>query len=272
MNNLPDNNWLTKAYCTRFSGILIVDGKYVNVKGYEQKIPFIYGLDYLTHDAVVGLLAPSENEEAFLKFFRLVKTVGYPLRVAVTDDRSSLVPALQYHFPRAVHQLCHNHYVENIRTHLNVRTLPDHRQFFNALLSRIFLPRMSPTVRNLRLREILMKYAQRNVVRQYVIVDIVKRRKELFNYQRIPNCPTTNLIELFNSHLEARLKSVKGFQSFLSAGRFLNAYLLRRRTKPFTDCSKKFNHLNGKCSFQMTLKKQASLPEILKKYALETER
>lgn len=273
MDALPENNWLTKEYCTRFSGILIVDGKYVKVKGYEHKMPFIYGLDYLTHDAVVCLLAPSENEEAFMRFFRYVKTVGYPLRVAVTDDRSSLVPALSYHFPRAKHQLCHNHFVENIRTQLNIRTQPAHRLFFEALLSRIFIPRMSPHIRNLRLREVMMRHAQRDMVRQYILLDIFKRKTELFNYTNIPNCPKdTNLIELFNSHLEARLKSVKGFQSFESAARWLNAYVLRRRTKPFTDCSKKFKHLNGKCSLQMTLKKQASLPEILTKYALETER
>lgn len=270
MNLLPENNWFTKEYCSRFSGILIVDGKYVKVKGYEQKIPFIYGLDYLTHDAVVCLLAPSENEEAFMKFFRYVKTVGYPLKVAVTDDRSSLVPALNYIFPKAKHQLCHNHFVENIRTQLTVRTQPVHRLFFGALLSRIFIPRMSPHILNLRLREVMMKYAQRDVVRQYILLDIFKRKTQLFNYTDIPNCPKdTNLIELFNSHLEARLKSVKGFQSFESAARWLNAYVLRRRTKSFTDCSQKFKHLNGKCSLEMTLKKQASLPEILAKYALE---
>lgn len=31
-NSLPDNTWLTAKYCNRFSGILIVDGKYVKVK------------------------------------------------------------------------------------------------------------------------------------------------------------------------------------------------------------------------------------------------
>ncbi|EKD42905.1 MAG: hypothetical protein ACD_72C00535G0001 [uncultured bacterium] len=67
MDDLPDSNWLTVNYCNRFCGILVMDGKYVKVKGYKQKIPFIYGIDYLTHDIVIGLLAPSENEEAFLK-------------------------------------------------------------------------------------------------------------------------------------------------------------------------------------------------------------
>ena len=47
-----------------------------------------------------------------------------------------------------------------------------------------------------------------------------------------------------------------------SAQRWLNAWMLRRRTKPFTDCDRQFKHLNGKCSMEMTIKKQAQWPEI----------
>ena len=59
MDSLPENTWLSANYCNRWSGRLVVDGKYVKVKGYDQKIPFIYGIDYLTHDIPVGLLAPT---------------------------------------------------------------------------------------------------------------------------------------------------------------------------------------------------------------------
>jgi len=69
MNSLPDNTWLTLKYCNRFCGILVVDGKFVKVRGYQKKIPFIYGIDYLTHDIPVGILIPSESTEAFKKVF-----------------------------------------------------------------------------------------------------------------------------------------------------------------------------------------------------------
>ena len=86
--------------------------------------------------------------------------------------------------------------------------------------------------------------------------------------KKIPNCPNdTNLIELFNSHLNARLKSIKGFKSFESANRWLNAYLIRRRTRPFTSCEGKFAKLNHKCSLEMTIKKQAKWPDICGKSA-----
>lgn len=52
LKQLPDNTKLSKELCDpkRFCGILIIDGKYVAVKGFNAKIPFVYGIDYLTHD------------------------------------------------------------------------------------------------------------------------------------------------------------------------------------------------------------------------------
>jgi hypothetical protein len=67
MNQLPDNTYLSATYCDRWSGILNVDGKHVKVKGYPKKIPFVYCLDFLTHDIPAGILVPSESYQAFLK-------------------------------------------------------------------------------------------------------------------------------------------------------------------------------------------------------------
>src|SRR3989338_3682961 len=273
MNNLPDNNWITLKYCNRFSGILVVDGKYVKVKGYTKKIQFIYGIDYLTHDMVVCLLAPSENEEAFLKMFRILKTFSYSLQVVVCDDRSSLYPALKYHYPKAKVQLCQNHYVENIRTLLHIRTDTTHQHFFNSLSKHIFENYSDEEHLKDALQYVFQKHAQQSIVRRNILEDIYKRRVQLFQYKTISHCPKdTNLIELFNSHINSRIKSTKGFQSFKSAYRWLNAYALRRRTLKFTDCEKPFKHLNGKISVQMTLKKQTDLSVILSNSALKTER
>ncbi len=74
MNQLPENTYLSATYCDRWSGILNVDGKFVRVKGYEKKIPFIYSMDFLTHDLPVGVLVPSESYQAFLKAIPFVKS------------------------------------------------------------------------------------------------------------------------------------------------------------------------------------------------------
>lgn len=271
MNALPDNTWFTHEHCNRFCGILVIDGKYVKVRGYKQKIPFIYCIDYLTHDIPAGVLASSENAEAFKKLFRLLKTCNYPLQIVVCDDViSSLSPALLYYYPKAKIQLCHNHYIENIRKQLCVRTQPDHRKFFRLLCKEIIDKQQNKRQRNTALRNLFTKRAEKNIRRQYILADIHKRQNYLFNYRTIRNCPnTTNLAELYNSHLNPRLSGIKGFKSFQNAERFLNAWMLRRRTKPLTDCSEKFKHLNGKCSLEMSIKKQTSLSEIIHKNQLK---
>lgn len=263
MNELPENTWITKNYCSRFCGILIVDGKYVKVKGYKQKIPFIYGIDYLTHDIPVGILAPSENEESFLKLFRLLKTCNYPLRVVICDDRFPMVTALKYYYPKAKVQLCNNHYVENIRQHLHTRIDTKHQRFFNYIYNHIFQNYRDLKKLNQDLHYLLKRQAKFDTLRQAILIDIYKRRQQLFEYVNIKDCPKdTNLIELYNSHLQARLKSIKGFKSFTSAERWLNAYLVRRRTKPLTDCDTKFKYLNGKCSLERSLKRRGDWPVI----------
>ena len=87
-----------------------MDGKYVKVKGFETKIPFIYGIDYLTHDIPHGDLFRAEDEISFSEFFSKLEDIGYTPSVVVADDRGGLKTALNKVFPYARLQLCHNHY------------------------------------------------------------------------------------------------------------------------------------------------------------------
>jgi hypothetical protein len=57
---------------------------------------------------------------------------------------------------------------------------------------------------------------------------------------------TTNLIEGYHStHLEIRLSGVRGFELEETAEVYINALVLFRRFKKFTDCKGRFKHLNG---------------------------
>ncbi|KKU27256.1 MAG: hypothetical protein UX39_C0002G0035 [Candidatus Magasanikbacteria bacterium GW2011_GWA2_46_17] len=241
-----------------------MDGKYIKVRGYKQKIPFIYGVDYETHDILFGIVAPAEDETSFLIFFKTLKELNYPLRVVVADDRTSLPLALKQVFPEVPLQLCLNHYLENIRNLLHIRTDETHRHFFNSLKKHIFGEYEHDETLNKALHHVWDERGENMPIRQAILLQIHKRRKELFVYKTISNCPdNTNLIELFNSHFNARLKSLKGFKTKEHTKLWLNGLLIRRRTKPFTDCRLKFKHLNGKCSLEVSIKKQAPWPEIL---------
>ena len=114
------------------------------------------------------------------------------------------------------------------------------------------------------------KYAGNNWLLNNILADIELRRNDLFAYRHFDSCPNnTNLIELYNSHLNGRLKTIKGFQNLTSARRWLNAWLIRRRTKTLTDCEDKFKHLNRHCSLEFTIKKQAAWPEQLTKLGIK---
>ena|GEM_PF-4807773 len=106
------------------------------------------------------------------------------------------------------------------------------------------------------------------------LTDIAKKKELLFGYIEVLNKTdfklediprTTNLIELYNSHIQSRLKSIKGFKSFKTANIWLNGYFLRRRTKHYTDCSHKFKHINNKCSTQLSAKDKSTLNSLKQK-------
>jgi len=262
MKKLPDNIWLTTNYCNRWSGRLNIDGKFVKVRGYKKKIPFIYCIDFLTHDIPIGLLAPSENYQAFYKIFSILRSVRYPLQVVICDEAPAVKAALEHTYPKSKIQLCHNHYLENIRKYLNIRTEEKYQRFFYSL-NNSFSEDLSWEERETLLYEIYLKFGKDELVED-IMADIVRRKDELFTFDHILKCPrTNNLIEAYNSHLNARLKSIKGFKSFQTADLWLNAWMVRRRTKSFTDCQKPFKHLNGKCSLEKSLKKGTDFPEIL---------
>lgn len=261
---LPDNLALTTQYCKYTTGILIIDGKYVKVRGYTKKIPFIYLIDYHTHDILFGVLSSAEDEKTFLKIFQTLKQINDPLQVVVADDRSSLPLALKKIFPEVPLQLCLNHYLENIRITLHVRTEEIHRPFFNALQHGIFDGYEDDKKLNEIIVDLFKKYAEHFPVRQQILMEINRRRKRLFAYKTIIDCPdNTNLIELFNSHFNPRMKLLKGFKTKEHALLWLNGLIMRRRTQPFTDCDLKFKHLNGKRSLEMSIKKQAQWPDML---------
>ena len=234
-----------------------MDGKYIAVKGYDQKIPFIYGIDYLTHDIPLGNLFAAEDEMSFVSFLVKLKSLGYWLRAVVADDRQGLKSALLRVFPRARLQLCHTHYLENLRQRLYIRTEVRYRNFFYAL-KRIFRKARSEEQ---VLQELRFIDARNDPMLLNILQEVKNRVADLFAFRQTQGCPnSTNLIESYNSHIHGRLKTIKGFQSFVSAKTWLNASLIRRRTKPLTDCQGQFRQLNGFASLQMTIKDLKDYP------------
>ena len=253
LSDLPHCADLSRGNDKHYCGILLLDGKYTHVKGYNDKIPVIYGLDYLTHDIVHFVLSRGENYQTSMSFFQSLRLLGYPLKALVCDDNQNFQLACRNTYPKAVIQICHNHYKENIRRQLFIRSDPTYRSFM-VEIEKLFSRRMSSVEFFTLARKILLKYGS-DPKCQGVLLDIEKRKDVLLAYMREKHIPrTTNLIECFNSHLEGRLKSIKGFESMPHAKSWFNAYFIRRRLKPFTDCRGQFRKLNGLCSLQIVIK------------------
>jgi transposase-like protein len=264
INSFPHCADLSRGNDRHYCGILLLDGKYTHVKGYNDKIPCIYGIDYLTHDIVHFVLSKGENYSTSLSFFQSLKLLGYPLKALVCDDNQNFQLACRKTYPKAVIQICHNHYKENIRRLLFVRSDPTYRPFMFEI-EQLFSRRMSPVEFFTLARRILLKYGS-DPRCQGVLLDIEKRKEVLLAYTLEKHIPrTTNLIECFNSHLEGRLKSLKGFESMVHAKSWLNAYFIRRRLKPFTDCQGQFRKLNGFCPLQIAIRDNSKFQALKQK-------
>ena len=279
---LPHNNHVTLQYCNpkRFGGFLVVDGKFVAVKGYDKKIPFIYGIDYTTHDIPVCLLAPSENYQALVQFFTKLKNTGYELLALICDDNESIRLAARSVYPKAIVQLCHVHFLENIRRTLKTRSEEIYRPFLADLEEYIFsLECLGQERLEGRIRWRSPRH-QNDPVKIATLQHIFAHARELTGYVKAEawfhtGCPkTTNLIESYNKQLNGRLKTIQGFESFASAQRWLSAWILRRRLTPFTDCRGKFRKLNGTYSLELTRRGGMTIPNFfgLDEKAPEMER
>jgi transposase-like protein len=259
LKNLPHIADITRKYCSRFSGIIEVDGKYIKVKGYERKMPVIYGIDYQTHDIPTYTLSETESYQALLSFFGSLRLLNYPLQAVVCDENTNIYEACRYVYPNAVIQLCQNHYKENIRRSLNL-TINPHYEVCMRAIENLFLFKRSPDDFNRVAKNILNQYKTDNLVIS-IMIDIYKNKLLLNGWREGHNIPTTtNLIESYNSHLQGRLKTIKGFETFHHADCWLNGYFLRRRLKKLTGCEGKFRSLNGYNSLQKSKKPDVDIP------------
>lgn len=261
IKSLPHCFDVTRVYCGHYPGILLVDGKYLRVEPDKRKIPVVYGVDYLTHDIPGYRLCPSENYPSLKRFFASLKLAGYPLIALVCDDNRNIYQACLAVYPKAIIQLCTKHFVSGIYNTLDVRSNPQYGKLVSGI-AEIFHHRRS--LHDIeRLARKLYKTWQGDERAHYVLLELARKLPLLTGYISYPNIPlTTNLIEGLNSHLETRLMGIRKFQSFRTADDWLNAYFLKRRLTPFTDCARKFRRLNGTTSIEHVLNDKTKLEQL----------
>jgi len=259
LQKLPDNNKFTFTHCNRFSQIFVFDGKYFSIKGYDHGYALLWGIDYFRHDIPVFILAPSENYSAWATFFSFFRIINHYPRLVVCDDNANLKLAARNSFPEVKIQTCFNHFKENVRRTLKVRSDTTYKPFMKRLED-VLSEKLNDETMDKRLFALYRDYRY-DPVCVHVLTTIQRYKPELLGYRGFPHAPiTTNIIEGLNSHLEARLFSLRSFQSIAHAKLWFNAYVLKRRFTKFTDCRGKFAYLNGKTGVQMSKKPEIDLP------------
>ena len=255
LKKLPDNNNITKSLCGKFGDIIVPDGKYISVKGYDRKIPFLWGIDYLRHDFPVILFATGESYVAWKRYFHLLREI-HTYNLIVCDDNASLQMAAEYEFPKVKIQLCYNHLKENIRRDLKIRKDNTYKPLMRLIEETLAVKRSESDFDN-RMFYIFKQYRD-DPIALSVITRLVRNKEKLLAFRGFLRAPmTSNIIECFNSHLECRLKALKGFESFDHAELWLNAYVLKRRQTKFKECTGYFRKFNGKRPIDQTLKNES---------------
>lgn len=263
LKKLPNNNQFTFKYCNRFSSVFLFDGKYFKVASEDNDWVLLWGIDYFRHDIPIFTIAPSENYQSWSKYFFYFRLLNRYPELMVCDDNTNLKMAARKNFPSVKIQTCYNHFKENIRRNLKVRSEETYREFMKRIeLILDSKEKHSDETLNKRLWA-LYKDFQVDPVCLDVLTNIEKYKEELLAYRGIPQAPlTTNLIEGLNGHLEARLQALRSFQSVKYARLWFNGYILKRRFTKFTDCRGKFRYLVGKTGVEQTLKNGLILPTI----------
>ena len=156
-------------------------------------------------------------------------------------------------------QTCFNHFKENIRRDLKVRSDDTYKDFMERIED-VLTEKLNDEIMNKRLFALYRDY-KHDVVAVSVLTTIQKYHSELTGYRGVPRAPvTTNLIEGMNSHLESRLQALCSFQTVAYAKLWLNGYMLKRRFTRYTDCRGKFRSLNGKTGVSLTKKPGIDIP------------
>lgn len=133
---LIHSNELTKILKPQnYSGILLIDGKYVpvketvskeNIRGFiprsakrrgktKKGLVAVACIDYLTHDIPIYDVFLSENSFDMRSIFKALKEICYPLKILLCDETmGQIAEVAKEFFPDVIIQFCCTHYSKTI--------------------------------------------------------------------------------------------------------------------------------------------------------------
>lgn len=266
----------------RWSGILLLDGKYLS-----RNMILLLAVDYRTLDIVAWRIAGNESEENYQKLLVDVESCGYIIRALVSDGATGIRALTQKKYipftrkgtrtyPRPgippapmifstsflagiPHQWCVIHAYRECTRYVRKYAKKQEQEAVQKLIPTILYA--ATITKAEKAKKALNTYAyMHESVTAHRIMTILSSYWHLLtahhtvriNRRRIPR--DTNAIENVISYLNTRLKTLRKIKTKDSAEAICNLIILNYRLKPFTDSSNKLK--KNKSPLELSVKKK----------------
>lgn len=254
----------------KWSGILLLDGKYLN-----KRTVLLLAIDYITLDIVAHVIVETETEENYIKLVDIVEEAGYRIKAIISDGEPAILALTQPKKPAFIrkgtrlyprpgilpatpklprlpdipHQWCCVHAERELRSYLAKAarlTAMDEYEFerVQTLISNILFARTLNKAK--KSYQILLEKTAITHSRIYQqIPKMIASRWKLLTVHhgtkigryKLPR--SSNAIENVISYLNIRFKTMRKLRTFSSAIPICNLIVINFRCKPLINTKNK---------------------------------
>ena len=243
----------------KWSGYLVVDGKTIKVRGKRNCLAI--GIDYTADIPLTEYEIGPENKSQYVRFFKNLKELNYPLRGLISDGREDIHSAAKQVYDCFHHQLCLKHFLKSIDRTFGYLTVKRSRLEKDYQLELELRSKLYELIYTKDYYQFLDKYHSIRSKRKYFKSGYCQKmhfkiqnnlHSIIAHYFDPKLCLTNNSAENIIKQLNRRLKLIEGFQSSITAESYLRLLVMYLRFKPYTDARNIYKHRNGKNRLELS--------------------
>ena len=273
MNPVEISDALRLRTSNKWSGILLLDGKYLN-----RRMVLLLAIDYGTLDIVAWLVCEVESEVNYTQLIDLVEGAGYVIYAVVSDGEPSIIGLTQPQklpyfikgsrprlgiiapstkpprLPGIFHQWCVVH-AERELNRFTIKLPQVERKILDEIIHKILFFRTVRQAEKWR-NQLLANTFNQTRIHEQISRMIVTRWKLLMTHhvarvkgRKIPR--STNSIENVISYVNTRLKTMRRIRTKRSAEAICSLIVVNYRSKPLINTKNKLKR--GKSPLELAI-------------------